>query len=104
MVWIALVVFVLGTVGGLAYAALRALALWRGLKRAKGAFGGESARITRALDEITVHLDRAGAGNERLSAAGERLRSSRERLHLQLAALREARAAVASTFWFLPGR
>jgi septal ring factor EnvC (AmiA/AmiB activator) len=78
--------------------------MWRNLKRTSRAFSAQTAAITRSLDEIDGHLQRAGKSNDQLAAAAERLRSSRERLAVQLAAVHEARVAVTRTFWFLPGR
>jgi hypothetical protein len=103
LVWIPLAVFVVSVVGGITFAVLRGVALWRQLKRTKGAFGSETERITRAVDEIQDHLDHAGKSNERLATAAERLRVSRAYLDVQLAAVREARGALARPFWFLPG-
>ena len=102
-IWIALLVLVLGVAGGLAYAVVRGISLWRHLKRTGRTFGEETGRITQAVDWIATHLDRAGESNARLAAASDRLRTSRQRLDLQLAAVREARAAIGRTFWFLPG-
>lgn len=104
LVWVAAAVFVLGVAGGLAFAIVRGITMWRDLKRTSRAFGEHTTAITRSLDEIDGHLQRAGKSNEQLAAASERLRSSRERLAVQLAAVHEARVAMSRTFWFLPGR
>jgi hypothetical protein len=101
--WVSLAVFVVGLVGGLAYAALRGFRMWRNLKRTSGVLTAETDRIARVADEITAQLDRASASGTRLGESGERLRGSVARLQVQRAALEEARAAISRTFWFLPG-
>ncbi|MGL6278391.1 MAG: hypothetical protein ACRC50_02395 [Gaiella sp.] len=102
-IWICLAVFLVGTVGGLAFAALRGFRLWRQVKRTKGAIAPEAERIARVADEIALQLDRASASSARLGEAAERLRVSSRRLEIQLAAAREARARLRRTFWFVPG-
>jgi hypothetical protein len=101
--WIALAVLLFGIAGGIAYAVLRGLALWRQLKRTNKTFGTESARIAEASAEIQEHLDRASASNALLSEATARLAVSRAKLDVQLAAIREARQTVRRVLWFLPG-
>ena len=101
--WIALAVLVAGIVGGVVYAVLRGLALWRQVKRTNGAIGGEVARIAEAAAGIQVHLDRASASGALLGEAAARLQASRATLDVQLQALREARHTLRRTFWFLPG-
>lgn len=102
-IWICLAVFLLGVVGGLAYAAVRGFSLWRRMKRTKGLLGSETERIARVTTEITTQLDRAGESSARLAEAAERLRVSGARLQIQLAAVREARTRLRRTFWFVPG-
>jgi hypothetical protein len=102
-VWISLAVLLGGIVGGLAYAVLRGLALWRQLKRTKGALGAETARIADATAGIQAHLDRASASGTLLGEASARLQASRAILDVQLQALREARHTLRRTLWFLPG-
>ena len=101
--WLALAVLLAGVVGGIAYVVVRALALWRQLKRTGGAFGDEAARINEASAQVQGHLDRASASSGRLAEASQRLALSRARLELQLQALREARHTVRRMLWFLPG-
>ena len=101
--WLALAVFLAGTIGGLAYAILRAIALWRQLKRTGGKFGAEAARITEAAGGIQAHLERASASSERLHETSSRLAVSRAALDVQLQALREARHTVRRLLWFVPG-
>ena len=102
-IWIALAVFLVGLVGGLVLVAVRGFRLWREGKRVGGLITAETERIARVADEIAVHLDRANASTATLAEAAERLRVSAIRLQVQRAAVVEARAALARTFWFLPG-
>jgi biopolymer transport protein ExbB/TolQ len=101
--WIALAVLLVGVVGGLVYAVLRGISLWRQFKRTSRSFEGEVARIETASTEIQTHLDRASASNAKLGAAAERLAVSRARLEIQLQAIREARHTMRRVLWFLPG-
>ena len=101
--WIAIAVLLAGVVGGIAYAVVRGLALWRQLKRTGGAFGDEAARISHASEQIQGHLDRASGSSARLAEALQRLAVSRARLDVQLQAVREARHTVRRLLWFLPG-
>jgi hypothetical protein len=101
--WIALAVLLVGILGGIAYAVLRGLALWRQVKRANRTFGAETARIAEASAEIQEHLDRASASSALLTEATARLAVSRAKLDVQLAAIREARQTVRRVLWFLPG-
>jgi hypothetical protein len=103
-IWIALAVFVVGLIAGLVFAVFRGFRLWRHAKRTGATFGQETERIARVADEIAVQLERANASSARLTEATTRLRSSAARLQVQRAAVIEARAALARTFWFLPGR
>lgn len=101
--WIALAVLVVGVVGGLVYAVLSGLALWRQLKRTNGSFGAETARIADSTAGIQVHLDRASASQARLREASIRLGVSRARLDVQIQAMREARYVLRRLLWFMPG-
>ena len=101
--WIALAVLLVGILGGIAYAVLRGLALWRQVKRANRTFGAETARIAEASAEIQEHLDRASASSALLTEAAARLAVSRANLDVQLEAIREARQTVRRVLWFVPG-
>ena len=101
--WIALAVLLVGILGGIAYAVVRGLALWRQVKRANRTFGAETARIAEASAEIQEHLDRAGASSALLTEATARLAVSRAKLDVQLEAIREARQTVRRVLWFVPG-
>ena len=101
--WIALAVLVVGVVGGLVYAVLRGLTLWRQLKRTNRSLGAETARIADSTDQIQVHLDRASASQARLGEALDRFGISRAKLDVQMQAIREARHVMRRLLWFLPG-
>jgi hypothetical protein len=101
--WIALAVLLIGVAGGLAYAIVRGIALWRNIKQTGRAFSAESARIADASAGIQEHLDRAEASSALLREAAARLAVSRARLDVQLQAIREARYTVRRLLWFLPG-
>ena len=101
--WIALAVLLLAVVGGIAYAVVRGIALWRQVKRTGGTLGAESARVADATADIQEHLDRASASGASLGVAGERLAVSRAKLEVQLGAVREARQTMRRLLWFLPG-
>lgn len=101
--WVALTVLLVGVLGGIAYAVLRGLALWRRFKRTGRAFSAESARIADVSVEIQAHLDRASASGARLGDATAQLAASRARLGVQLQAIREARHTMRRLLWFLPG-
>jgi len=102
--WIALAVLVAGIAVGLAVAIYRGIRLWRQTKRTGSAFGAEMEHISQAMGEIEGQLARAEASSARLAEAAERLQASRARLDVQRGALQEARAQLARTLWFLPGR
>ena len=101
--WIALTVLLIGVVGGIAYAVLRGIAMWRRIKRTGRAFSAESERIAEISAQIETHMDRADASNTRLGDAAARLATSRARLEVQLQAIREARHTMRRLLWFLPG-
>ena len=101
--WIPLIVLAVGVIGGIAYAVLRALTLWRQLKRTGRTFGSEAERISLSAAMIEDQLERASASLAALRRANERLAASRAALEVQLAAVREARATVRRALWFLPG-
>jgi hypothetical protein len=60
-------------------------------------------RISAVTLSIERHSAKAAAAVDRLQSATGRLALSRARLDVQLAAVREARAQVRRTFWFIPG-
>ena len=101
--WIALAVLLAGVVGGIAYAVVRGLSLWRQVKSTGGTLGAETARIADATADIQEHLERASASGTSLGDASARLAVSRAKLDVQLQALREARQTMRRLLWFLPG-
>jgi hypothetical protein len=101
--WIALAVLLAGVVGGIAYALVRGISLWRQVKRTGGTLGAETARIADATADIQELLDRASASGTSLGDAAARLAVSRAKLDGQLGAVREARQTMRRLLWFLPG-
>ena len=101
--WLPLLVFLAGSLGGLVYAVLRGLALWRQLKRTGRSFGDEATRIAEVAGGIQAHLDKASTASGRLSDASQRLAMSRATLDVQLQAIREARHTLRRLLWFVPG-
>jgi hypothetical protein len=103
VIWIALALLFAATVGGTAYAVGRGIRLWRDVKRTGSAFTTEVGRISEISLQIEHHMAAAQAATGRLQGAMDRLATSRARLEVQVAALREARALMRRTFWFVPG-
>ena len=103
MVWLAVVVYLAGSVGGLVYAILRAIALWRQLKRTGESFAAETARIADTAAGIQAQLERASASSRRFTDASRRLTTSRAVLDVHLQAIREARHTIRRMLWFVPG-
>ena len=101
--WISLAVLVVAVVAGIAFCVVRGLQLYRQAKRSSGRITAEMERISAVMAAIERHTAKADAASERLNAATGRLALSRARLDVQLAAIREARAQVRRTFWFVPG-
>ena len=101
--WLALLVYVVAVLGGIAYAVVRGLALWRRFKRTGRTFGDEATRITGVTEQIQVHLDRMDRSVARLGETGRRLSDSRSQLDVQLQAVREARETLRRLLWFVPG-
>ena len=101
--WIALAVLLVAVVAGIAYCVVRGLQLYRNAKRASARITAEMERISDVTLQIERQSAKAAAAVERLQGATGRLAVSRARLDVQLAAVREARAQVRRTFWFVPG-
>jgi hypothetical protein len=88
--------------GGLAYAVVRGVGLWRQAKRTGAAFAAEAA----AFDERSARTERILAENERAGAdlrrALERLRVSRAQLGVLTRSLEQAQARIRWLRRFLP--
>ena len=67
--WIALAALLVGVVVGLTVAIVRGLRLWRMIKRAGAAIGGEVERISGVAGEIEEQLARANTSAANLAAA-----------------------------------
>ncbi len=101
--WISLAVLLVAVVIGIAFCAVRGLQLYRDAKRVGARITAEMDRISEGTLSIERHSAKAAAAAERLQGATGRLALSRARLDVQLAAVREARAQLQRTFWFIPG-
>ena len=91
------------SLGGLAYAVWRAIALWRSTKRTLRTFGPVLAGTASTGAEIEVQVQRAQAAAERLRDAAAQLQRSRTRLDAQLGAVSGAVRQVKRLLWFVPG-
>jgi hypothetical protein len=92
--WLSLAAWILLSAAGIAFAVVRALALWRGFRRTSGRLSSQLGEIAAATEQIEGHLDRAEAARGRLQAASARLSTSRAELAVLLGAVREARATI----------
>ena len=103
MVLVAFVVgLALALIGGV-FAVVRALGLWRQVKRTGGVFASELGSFEQRSAATERHLaqwERAGGD---LQVALERLRASRARLQVLQNALAQAQARVRWLRVFLPG-
>lgn len=104
LVWLSLAAWAVLAWAGIVFAVVRGLRLWRGAKRTGARLTDEVDGIVRRSGEAEEHLRRASESQERLQAALGRLGASRAALDVQLAAVREARAAVAVVAPFLFGK
>jgi hypothetical protein len=101
--WLSLALLLIAVAGGLAFAVVRGLQLYRDVKRSRGALSSRLHKISRTVATIEQQLAAADASVQKLAEANGRLQLSRARLDVQLAAVREARAQVRQVFWFVPG-
>lgn len=101
--WLSLALLLVALGTGLAFAVVRGLQCYRGVKRTGRAFSSRLDKISRSVASIEQQLAAADASAQRLAESKRRLRLSRARLDVQLAAVREARAQVRRVFWFVPG-
>lgn len=100
--WLALALWIVLSVAGLAFATVRGIVLWRAAKRTGAAISGEVAGIAERAERIQGHLDRAEAAGGRLKLATDRLARSRATLDVLIGAIREARAALGVAAPFSP--
>ena len=94
LLWLALAFLIVALVCSVAYAVVKGLEAWRAVKRLSRATGEELDRISRASEEIELHLQAATASGTRLDASVTRLSASRARLNVLTTALADARASV----------
>jgi hypothetical protein len=101
-VWIALAIFVVATVGGIAFAALRGLRAYRTLRTVGGELTAGVDRVSRDADEVATKLEGLADGTGRLEAALARLSASRARLNVLLQAIAEVRAGIGRITGIVP--
>jgi hypothetical protein len=101
--WISVAILSVAVIAGIAFCVVRGFQLYRQAKHSGGKITAEMDRINAVMAEIERHTAKAEAASERLSGATGRLAVTRARLDVQLAAIREARALLRRTFWFVPG-
>ncbi|HEY7732823.1 MAG TPA: hypothetical protein VH950_18235 [Gaiellaceae bacterium] len=94
--WLALILLIVVSLAGLAFAAVRGFQLYRQAKRASANLSGAMEKITRGSEEIQANLERSQRAQGDLQEAMTRLQRSRDQLDVQLTAVREARAALNS--------
>jgi hypothetical protein len=102
LVWVSLAVSVAAVAGAAAFAVVRGLATWRGVRTLSRAAADASVRLTEGADAASAKADALGEGSERLAEAAERLSRSRARLAVLTAALADVRAGVSRATWVLP--
>jgi hypothetical protein len=92
--WLALAVAIVVTVASVAYAAVKGLELFRGVRRLLRQTGEELDALERATGAIESHLEAASASGVALGASMTRLHASRARLNVLTTALEDVRASV----------
>lgn len=90
----ALIVLLLATGVGIAYAAWRGLQLWRLFRRTLKVLGGGSDRITEGLETLSASSELLAAAPGRVGAAATDLRRSVAQAGVVAEALGETRAAA----------
>ena len=94
LVWIGLAVFVLASIGGIAFAALRGLGAYRTMRTVGDELTAGVDRVSHDADEIAIKLEGLAGGTIRLDAALTHLRVSHGRLNVLLQAIAEVRAGL----------
>ena len=92
----ALIVLLLATGAGIAYAAWRGLQLWRLSRRTLRVLGAGGGRITEGLETLSASSERLAAAPGRVGAAAAGLRRSVAQAGIVAEALGETRAAAAA--------
>lgn len=102
MVLGALLVGAVLALGGVTFAVVKAIALWRQAKRTARAFTRELESFEERATRTERHLAEWESASAKLDAALERLRASRARLRVIQDALDQAQARVRWLRVFLP--
>jgi hypothetical protein len=92
--WIALAVFLVTVLGGLAFAGLRGWRAWKTLRRVQGTVGAGMLEITNGIAGAESRLAAAGESAERLDRARAQLKESLATLTLLRTAASDARGAL----------
>ena len=92
--WSALAVFVIATIGGAAFAGVRALRAWRAFRRLRRTIGTRLLEVTQGIAGAEARLARASESAERLGRARAGLQHSLAALSLLTAAAGDARGAL----------
>jgi hypothetical protein len=91
LVWLALAVALVATVGAATFAVLRGLEAFRAVKRLGRSVSEGIARIEASTARIEEHLTRASESGSRLDASLGRLRRSRAELNVLTSAIDDVR-------------
>ena len=94
LTWISLLFLVLALVGSIAFAATRALHVWRTFRRFSRATSAAIGGVLETAAEAERHAVAFTEGTEKLSAALARLEESRARLAVIQAAATQARTSL----------
>src|SRR5690242_16908044 len=90
LIWGSLVVATFGWIGAAARTGVRAVRLWREVKRTERRVVGELDALAAAAESAAARAEAAGAGGERLTRSLEHLAASRRRLAVLQQAFDEA--------------
>ena len=104
LVFVAVAVFALALLAGLGAVCVRALALWRSVRRLRRSLGSELEQTSRSLAGTEARLAAVGAHAKRLEESRERLSATLADARVLLAAAQEAWALVARVRALVPGR
>ncbi len=99
MVWLALVLGVAAAAGGLAFAIVRGVRLWRTFRSFMGASGRALDELGRTLEALATHEP---ADFDRATASFERLRRSRAQLNVLTNAVARVRGQASGALALYP--
>ena len=102
LTWISLLFLVLAVAGSIAFAAVRALRVWRTFNRFSSTASAAVDGVLATAAEAERHAGALTEGTERLSAALARLEQSRARLAVVQAAATQARSSLLAVRGLVP--